>query len=108
MLSAQSGLISCSNSHFGPISSYIQTWCFFSSKDHRKSDFIWLGGDGFIIGKSQNFLYKISQIRKHAWDFPGGPKVKNLPGHSGDVGSIPGQRAAMKDPKWRSKDPEYR
>ena len=27
----------------------------------------------------------------HAWDFPGGPVVKNLPSNAGDVGSIPGQ-----------------
>ena len=28
--------------------------------------------------------------RKKAWDFPGGPVVKNLPGNVGDMGSIPG------------------
>ena len=26
-----------------------------------------------------------------AWDFPGGPVVKNLPSNAGDAGSIPGR-----------------
>ena len=26
-----------------------------------------------------------------AWDFPGGPVVKNLPPNAGDIGSIPGR-----------------
>ena len=36
-------------------------------------------------------LWRPGNKRKHPWDFPGGPVVKNLPGHAGDKGSIPGQ-----------------
>ena len=29
------------------------------------------------------------QCKRHNGDFPGGPVVKNLPAHAGDVSSIP-------------------
>ena len=31
-----------------------------------------------------------AQVKSNAWDFPGGPVVKNPPANAGDTGSIPG------------------
>ena len=36
---------------------------------------------------SRNF----SSYKTDAWDFPGGPVVKNPPSNAGDAGLIPGQ-----------------
>ena len=34
---------------------------------------------------------KFFHIKRHCWDFPGSPVVKNLPSNAADAGSIPGQ-----------------
>ena len=39
--------------------------------------------------KSQTCVRKT--LRKHTWDFPGGPMVKNPPANAGDTGSVPDQ-----------------
>lgn len=45
---------------FWPVWSYVQTLQFFSNKNHRKPDFMWLEK----VCKSQDFLYKEFKLKK--------------------------------------------
>ena len=47
---------------------------------------------GPILPQQPSFhiVYRITAIRSHGQDIPGGSVVKNLPANAGDTGSIPG------------------
>ena len=61
---------------------------------------VWLGLNGimgekcFVLPGDKTLLLQVvgpRDLKGGAWDFPGGPVVKNPPFDAGDVGWIPGQ-----------------